>query len=249
MKKIFLIFLVMLMPNDLLAYELGTFNLKAPTELQKGSIELKFQHRFRGKISEEPLNTFFGMDYAGANIGIDLRYSVLPKFDLNVSRVWDGKEYTAGASYAYSLTKVPFSIQLGGEFFSYAEFNLEKNKRKNGVFGLFSFRGGPILRVAPVVNVGYNSDNKEPGVGFGIAITALETLGIVQRLSAIGEYFPTTAESENKKSFAFGLRIETYSHHFDFILSNNSQIGVRHLMAGTLEDKGLRFGFNIKRLL
>ena len=101
MRKISLIVFLMLMPNVLLAYEMGTFNLIAPTELEKGQKEFKVQHRFKGEVNEEPIDNFFGLDLAGANVRVGLRYIVWSKLELEVSRIWDAKEYTAEMSYTY----------------------------------------------------------------------------------------------------------------------------------------------------
>ncbi len=240
MRRLFLIVLLMLASVQLLAYEMGTFNLEAPTSLEKGQGEFKVQHRFRGKISEQPL----GMDQ-GVNVGISLRYSVLANFELNASRFWSGKEGILGASYAYSIPKSPLRSQFEAQFFSFEEFDLKENemKRKNGFFGLLSLQSEPLFnRINPVINAGYDSYNEEFGAGFGLNVVILEYLGMLQRISVVGEYFPT-----GENSFAFGFRFETYGHHFDFIFSRNSENGVRRLMSGIAEAEGMRFGFNIKR--
>lgn len=240
MRGLFLIILLMLVSGQLLAYEMGTFNLESPTSLEKGQGEFKVQHRFRGKISEQPL----GMDQ-GVNVGISLRYSLMPNFELNASRFWNVKEGILGASYAYSIPKSPLRSQFGAQFFSFEVFDLEENemKRKNGFFGLLSLQSEPLFnRINPVANAGYDSYNKEFGLGLGLNIVILEYLGMLQRMSVVGEYFPT-----GENSFAFGFRFETYGHHFDLIVSRNPENGVRRLMSGTAEAEGLHFGFNIKR--
>jgi hypothetical protein len=243
--------LFILVPKTVIAYERGTFNLESPTNLEKGQGEIKIRHRFYGEVSEEPFDTFFGMDL-GANVGISLRYTVWSGLGLNISRVWNRKEGTFGASYAYSVPGTPLRSQIHAQVFSYEEFDFEKNaeERQNGIFSLLSLQSKPAFnRVTPAVNVGYDSDNQEFGAGLGLSIVVFEYLGLIQRINAIGEYFPTRSESENERSFAFGLRIETYGHHFDLILHNNSENGVRRLMSGAITDGGLRFGFNIKRLI
>ena len=116
------------------------------------------------------------------------------------------------------------------------------------MFGLLSLQTEPILgRITPVVNLGYDADEEEFGAGFGLAITLIELTGTIQKLSAIGEYFPTTNESDMEQTFAFGIRIETYGHHFDLILGNSSELGERRSMAGTLSNVDMTFGFNIRR--
>jgi len=250
MKRLLLIILLMLMPGILRAYEPGTFNLTSPTNLEKGQGEFKIQHRFYGEVGDETLDTFFGMDI-GANVGIGLRYAVLPGLDLNVARFRNRKEGVLGASYAYSPSGIPLRGQVDIQYFRYEEFDFGTNseEKRKGVFGLFSLRAEPILnRITPVVNMGYDGYNEEFGAGLGLAVTVLENLGTIQKIIAVGEYFPTTSEDEKEQSLAFGVRIETYGHHFDLILHNNSELGARHLMSGTITTEGLRFGFNIKRL-
>jgi hypothetical protein len=249
MKSIIIYVLILFVPGSLFAYELGTFNLTSPTSLEKGQGEIKIRHRFYGEVDEEPLDTFLGMDI-GANVGIGIRYQVLPKAEFNISRYRNQKELTFGVSYALIFSDVPIQSQIDVQYFRYKEFNFVTNseENQNGVFGLLSLRTDPILnRFTTVVNLGYNSDNEEFGAGIGLAFMVLEYMGLLQRLSIVGEYYPITEESLEDRSFAFGIRVETYGHHFDFILHNNSEIGVKRLMAGTLPETNLRFGFNIKR--
>lgn len=97
------------------------------------------------------------------------------------------------------------------------------------------------------MNLAYDSKEEELGAGFGLAVDVFENTGILQKVSVIGEYFPTTSKSKNDKAFAFGIRIETYGHHFDLILGNSSELSERRLMTGTAADIDLSFGFNIRR--
>jgi len=107
MQKAILVFLaITFIPGILLAYdEPDMLNIKTPTGLKQGQMEVKIQHRFYGKINEKPLDNFFGLDI-GANIGLGIRYVVLPKLEINGSYTRDGKEYTIGASYTYFPSKI-----------------------------------------------------------------------------------------------------------------------------------------------
>lgn len=251
MKKIlFVVFLFIFVPKILLAYETDMLNLKTPTGLEKGKGEFKIQHRFKGKVSEEPIDTFLGMD-RGVAVGIGFRYVVWSKLELNALRIWDGKEYTAGVSYTYSLPQVPVDSRIDIQFFSYEEFNLEEEafERKNNLFGLLSLQGEPILkRIKPVVDVGYDGEENNFGAGLGISVLVLEKKGLLQKIRVLGEYFPT-AYDDQKRCFTFGVRLQTFGHNFDFIFGNNSEIGMRRLMSGTGTEDGIYFGFNIKRRL
>ena len=251
MRKVFSIVCLLLIPQILAAYETGMLNLETPGALEKGQGEFKIQHRFYGKASEEPLDTFFGMDL-GANIGLSLRYTLWSKLELRAARFRSAKEGILGASYSYPVPKSPLQSQVYVEFFSYEEFNFEtsSDERKNSVFGLLSLQSEPVFgRIIPTVNAGYDADGENFGAGLGLAIIAFEELGLVRRITLMGEYYPTRGEEDHERSFAFGIRFQTYGHHFDLILSNNSELGVRHLMSGAVKTEGLRFGFNIKRLL
>jgi len=252
MQKAILVFLAITFISGIaLAYdEPSMLNIKNPTGLKQGQMEVKIQHRFYGKINEKPLDNFFGLDI-GANVGLGIRYVVLPKLEINSSYTRDGKEYAIGASYAYFPSKLPIRSQIDAQFFSYKEYDIEteSEKRKNNVFGLLSLQTAPILkRIIPTVNVGYDGYVKKLGAGLGLYVIAFNNSGIVQKIVFLGEYFPTK-ESGYKNCYGFGFRIETYGHHFDFLVGNNSEIGLRHLMIGTKSDRGLYFGFNIKRLI
>ena len=232
-----------------LAYEPGLINLKCPADLESGQGEIKIQHRFRGDITDDPLDSFFGID-SGANVGIGLRYTVWSRLELGISRLTNRKEIILGAGYGYARPGIPIRSQIDVQFFRYEEFDLEIGAldKKKGVFALYSLQTEPIFdRITPVMNVAYDSKEEELGAGFGLAVNVFENTGILQKVSVIGEYFPTTSKKENDKAFAFGIRIETYGHHFDLILGNSSELSERRLMTGTAADIDLSFGFNIRR--
>lgn len=249
-QAIALLFFFLMLTNNLLAYnEPGTLNLKVPTGIKSGNAEFKVQHRFTGKINEETFNTLFGM-YMGANVSLSLRYAVLPNLELEGSYSNYSKESSIGTSYSYYF---PFiKALLGAQFFSYEEYNLDEKsfERKNNIMGLFSVQTEPIIkRIIPTINIGYDGYEKKLGAGLGANIIILERSGTLKRLILIGEYFPTKLNGDVNNCYCFGLRAETYGHHFDFIISNGSEVGLRRLMLGTIKEDGLYFGFNIKRLI
>jgi len=249
-QAIILLFLSLILTNNLSAYnEPGAFNLKVPTGIKSGNAEFKIQHRFAGKINEDPFNTLFGM-YMGANINLSLRYIVWSKLELEGSYSNYSKESSLCASYSYSFPLM--KALLGGQFFSYEEYNLDKKsfERKSSIMGLLSVQTEPIIkRIILTIDIGYDGYEKKPGAGLGASIIILERPGTLKKLILIGEYFPTKLNSDVNNCYCFGLRAETYGHHFDFIISNGSEIGLRRLMLGTVKEEGLYFGFNIKRLI
>jgi hypothetical protein len=238
MLRIFSVVLALLIPQALLSYESGMLNLKVPTNLEQRQAEFIVQHRFYGKITEEPLETFLGMDM-GANVGVGLRYAIQEKFEFNVSHTRIQKEYTIGLSYAYVVPEI-LQGQAEIQFFS---FKPGIKERKRGVFCQLALQSAPVLkRFTPVVNIGYDGYNGKAGLGFGLDVNILDNLSI------IGEYFPLLDDDEQVDCFACGFRIQTYGHRFMFLLGNSSEIGTRRLMLGT-DARDLCFGFNIQRLL
>lgn len=249
MKKLILIVLIMLFSQTLQAFEPGLLNLKSPMNMEDTKGNIKIQHRFYGDVSEDTFGSFFGAD-SGANVGLNLDYILWSKLELSVSRIRNRSEIILGTGYSYFIPAISIQGQVDVQFFRYDEFNFESNdiEKKNGILGLISLQSRPILkRISPAINIGYDSQEKELGAGIGAAVTLFEFLSTIQKVMVIGEYFPTTIGSENDRSYAFGVRIETYGHDFDFVLGNNSELGTRHLMSGTTKGSNLRFGFNIKR--
>lgn len=249
MRRLFLVLLLTLMPQMLLAYEPGLINLKSPADLDSGQVEFKIQHRFYGDVTEDTLDSLFGAD-SGGNIGINLRYSPFTGLELNAARLRTNREYVLGIGYGCAIPAIPLRCQVDVQYFRYEEFSFEISgiDKENGVFGMLSLQTEPLLdRITATVNLGYDSDEEEFGAGFGLALTILELTGTVQKISAIGEYFPTTNADEAYNTFAFGIRIETYGHHFDLILGNTSELGEKRVMAGTSSTVDMSFGFNVRR--
>lgn len=238
MLRIGAVVLVLLIPQAALSYEDGMLNLSVPTDLEEGQAEFVVQHRFYGKIAEEPLDTFFGMDM-GANVRIGLRVALREKLELIVSHIRIQKEYIVGLSYAYV---VPDRLRSQAEvrFFS---FKSGIQERKRGLFYQLALQSTPLLkRITPVANLGYDSYEGSAGIGFGLDV------GLLEHLSLIGETFPVLEGEGEVDCFALGLALRTYGHRFMVLLGNSSEIGMRRFMRGT-NAGDLYFGFNIQRLL
>lgn len=248
MRKTNLAFLIILAAHKLFSFEPDMLNLKVPSTLENTESVFIIRHRFYGKITEEPFNTFFGLDL-GANIGLGIRYAILPKLEVNVSYTRIQKEYIIGASYAYYFPQVFMKTQIDIQFFTYEIQGIEE-RRRNFFYGL-SLQSEPILNtITPVANIGYDGYNERFGFGIGVDIGFDISLRPIRKMSIIGEYFPVVQRdiiiNGSENSFAAGLKFETYGHHFILLVGNNSQIGTRRLMLGA-ETNDLFFGFNIHR--
>lgn len=231
--------------------EPSSFNLKAPTGIERGSAELRFQHRFYGKVNEEPLSSLFGM-YAGANVGIGLRYCPLTGLEFEGSYIRDEEDISISLSYSYFSPII--GLLLGTEFFNYKSFDPKKvveQSHSNNIFIVLSAQTVPLYnkRIILTSNFGIDSEEKKLNAALGLNILIIKMNKTLQRILFIAEYFPTRSRETNERYYAIGVRLETYGHHFDFMISNGSDIGIRRMMRGSNKEDGIYLGFNIKRLI
>jgi len=128
----------------------------------------------------------------------------------------------------------------------------EIEKRRQNFFYSLSVEGEPILNViSPALVVGYDGYEERFGAGFGVA-AGFGREGVLKHVAVIGEYYPVLGRDDDRTGpedcFAAGVELQTYGHHFAFLVGNSSQIGTRRLMLGN-DTNDLYLGFNIYRLL
>ena len=244
------------LPSVGLAYEASMPNLIAPSTLKWGQMEFAIHHRFLGRIDNIPGDTFFGIQ-EGANIGLGLRLP-MKLTGLEVKGGWlrSRSEYTLGVSYGRQIGKAPVSAQADLQF---ADYEIDgTTSRKCNFFYVISLQTKPIWgRLQPCFDVGYDYLNRHTGIGAGLAFR------VNGRITLYGEYFPSMENGSRKHLdwrgegpedfFDFGVRIETYGHHFFLMLSDGNVVGTKYLMLGPTpfvnRTEYLYFGFNIERLL
>ena len=250
MKRIILL-ICLLSLTGAFALEKSMFSLKLPSELDARQAQFFLQHRFLGKINEKPLDTFFGMS-VGAKVMLGFRVRLVKNVELVVSDQIRDNEYALAAGYAFSVPGLPVRGQVDAEFFTNKQFYFIMDgviqKRKGFAAYRLDLTSKAILkRLTPVVNIGYDTDRKRTGLGLGLDVA------ISPKYSLIGEYYPRLKkdgyeDGQMFDSFAVGLKVQTYGHHFLFHVGNNTEIGTRKLMAGS-NVNDLFFGFGIQRLL
>lgn len=250
LTSLFVVFISLVVHLSYSYDEPGLFNLKAPTGIEKGYGELKFQHRFYGKVNEDPFDSLFGM-YTGANVGIGLRYCPITGLEFEGSYVRDGRDGSISVSYSYFSPVL--GILLGTEFFNYESFDPKKGAEQShsNIFLVLSAQTVPLYnkRIILTSNFGFNGEDKKLNAAIGLNVVIIKMNMTLQRILLITEYFPTKSREESERYYSAGIRLETYGHHFDFMVSNGSSIGVRRMMQGTDRKDGIYLGFNIKRLI
>ncbi len=248
MRNILLILLLLGLSNNGLGFETSSLNLRVPSALERNSLVFEVQHRFYGVLTEDPFDHFFGLDFGG-NVNLGVRYAVVDLLELNVSYTTLEKEYRVGASYAYRSPQIPVQGQIELQYFNFKR----NNETEDNIYCCAALQTNPIVGIfTPVVNLGYDGYNEKFGFGFGLEAGFNWQFGPVERVSMIGEYFPVVESEElvtnDNNYFAFGLKVDTYGHHFMLQVSNGWNIGPRRLMLGTPMDD-VYLGFNIHRLL
>ncbi len=225
-------------------------NLRVPSDLEKTEFVFMIQHRFYGKVTEDPFNTFFGLDL-GANVGIGIRYAILPRFEINGAHNRYQNEYLVGASYAVAIPQIFLAAQADIQYFDYQLPTMDE-RRRNFYYG-FALQSMPILeKISPTLNIGYDGYNERLGLGFGLDAEFDLSVGPLQKAGIIGEYFPVidqdTTVTEANSYFSVGFKLKTYGHYFVLLVGNGSELSTRRVMLGT-SSNDLHFGFYIQRLL
>lgn len=248
-RKSLLIILLVFLFSLCFAYENSMLNLVVPTSLEKGNLELSIRHRFYGAIDDEPIDSFFGMD-KGANINLGLRFPIITNLETYLNYVRLNNEYNFGISFKTPIPKLFLNYQFHLEYFTFEKFGI--SERRNNFFYQVSLQSNPLINLfSPAFNIAYDGYYDRIGLAAGMNIQIFEDW------SLIAEFYPVLNKDKNpdgkiplgeKNFFTFGIKYQTYAHHFMFMISNGSQIGNRNLMLGT-PSNDLFFGFNIQRKL
>jgi hypothetical protein len=199
-------------------------------------------------LTEDPLENFFGLD-VGANVNLGVRYAMLERLELYAAYTRFEKEYRIAASYAYHFPQIYVATQINLEYFN---FKIGQERHQNLFYGL-GLQSEPVFNaITATANLGYDGYNEKFGLGFGLDVGFDWEFGPIEHVGLIGEYYPVLQSEESitgpENSFAGGIRIDTYGHHFMVLVGNSSNIGARRLMLG-VPSNDIRLGFNVQRLL
>ena len=223
-------------------------DLIVPTQIEPKSLEISILHRFTRAPSADFPDNFINF----ANVQLDLRYIVWSKLEIGTGyQLYPIKEYTFHAAYSYFIPDLFLRTQAYIQFFGTQTIPGERTSWKNNALYQINLQSEPIAgRVLPTVNFIYDGLAAKFGIGTGIDIAVKDDMDIV------GEYFPVIGTRDTVPYFggtkvncySVGFKITTHGHHFMFSVANSTDLGVRRLMRGTLNNN-IYFGFNIQRLL
>jgi len=226
-------------------------DLAVPTQIPLHSLEISIVHRFYRVPSADFPDNFITM----ANPKIDLRYVILPGLEAAAGYQFAPKEYTFHAAYSYFFPKLFLRTQALVQFFGTQVFAFNDSgdytpSWKNNAVYQFNVQSDPLIgRILPTADFVYDGLSSKFGLGAGIDIVVAENMDIV------GEYFPVLGSRDSTSfsgpavnCYSVGFKITTPGHHFMVTVSNSTDLGVRRLMRGTVNNN-IYFGFNIQRLI
>lgn len=251
MRHAFSVFFTLLMFSSLLqGYQNSAPSLITPTTLYPGEGEINLAHRFYGKLKDQPLDTFFGMDN-GANVQVSARACVWKSLELKAGYTRNNKQYDLGIGYKLSPVDFPVLAQLDLKYFSFMQPGI--SSRRDNILYLASLQAQPWKdRLALTLNTGFDGYYERPVNGIGLLVN------ITENLSLIGEYYPVldrNSAPERVKpylgkhdAYCMAIKADTYGHHFIFSLGNSKGMDPRIQSLGA-DTRDLHLGFNIQRRL
>lgn len=252
MRKPILLTILLFCISVIHGYENSLLNMINPGELDKKQGQISIIHRFLGDITENPLDNLFGME-AGANVAFTFRYQLFDPLEMNLSYSKVKKEKMLGLAYSYKSETYPLLSQINLEYIRFEE-PLLTDKYRDGLLIIGSLQNEPFWdRLILTANTGYDAYYERPVLAAGLSYQ------IVDKVYFISEWYPLPDKNTTRKnlkkylgdesSLSFGLKMDTYGHHFKFQISNSNQSNVHRLSLGASKSNPWMFGFNLERRL
>ena len=248
MKKIALLIGIAFLTESAMAFEAGQLSLDTPNVLKKGEGSFGIRHRFFGKVDD--YEKFLGTD-DGGNMHFSLKYAAIDNLLLGVEHTRDQSAY--GFNIEYSKEFVEFG-SLGARLNTFNIDDVNFEERQKSYFINVAYQTPNYLdHVRFTVNAGYDAYFKHNTVGVGIDINIknnISWLTFTENLSILAEYYPqidkVNGVSGQNDAYAFGIKSQTFGHHFEILLSNSTNMDARTMALGA-DNNDLHFGFNINR--
>ncbi|HIM94285.1 MAG TPA: hypothetical protein EYM49_04505 [Campylobacterales bacterium] len=247
MKKIITIGSILLMSQSLMAFESGQLSLDTPNVLKKNQGSFNIRHRFFGEIDDA--EKFLGMD-DGGNMYLALKYAVADNLLVGVDHTRAENAYGIGLEYAHDFKWIKAGVRVTGFRLNNANFeDTQKSYMLNGSLQTPNY----FDHLNFTANVGYDAFYEHQILGFGVDLNVnnfMPFLTFTEQVSLLAEYYPQVDKIEGvsgkNDAYSFGVKFQTYGHHFEILASNSSSMDARTMSLGTDSDD-LHFGFNINR--
>lgn len=247
MKKIMTIGSILFLSQSLIAFEAGQLSLDTPNVLKKNEGSFNIRHRFYGEIDDA--EKFLGTD-DGGNMHFILKYALADNLLVGVDHTRDENGYGVGIEYAHEFDWIKTGLRFNGFRINNANFeDTQKSYMFNGSLQTPNYFDH--LRLTG--NLGYDAFYEHTIAGVGVDFNVnnfISYLTFTEQMSLLAEYYPQIDKVEGvsgkNDAYAFGVKFQTYGHHFEILASNSSNMDARTMSLGTNSDD-LHFGFNINR--
>jgi hypothetical protein len=229
------------------------FNLAAlPTTLRLPARKMSFRvtHRFTRSLGRgdfgDLLNDFFGFD-SGAQIGLEVRYGLLPGTQVGVNRTSDRSIEIFGQHSVLKQSDDGHPIAL--DVLAALEGSNNLRGKKSGAVGVLLSR--KVGRVAALYAEPIFVANASP-FDTGDSNTAMIGLGARVRIRPatylVGEFTPRVAGyDQDVNQASFGIEMRAGGHLFQVNFSNGFGTTLRQLARGGVSNDSWYIGFNISR--
>jgi hypothetical protein len=227
------------------AYEPDFLNMRIPSRLEAGDLDLLFEHRFYGSVLDNPLQNLFGLAI-GANVGFGARWMIIPGLQARAIYTTGGQELSVGAGYGYWFDGLPLGVELDAELVS----PQGRDGRGYGAFASVQAQAGPLAKILELnVEAAYDSYLNHLGAAVGARVDVTPGVAIIGEVYPFfllgGELHPEQLGTTS--AFAAGVMLTIGGHQFSLLAGNSYGIGDRQLMAGVSPFNGIYLGFNIQR--
>ena len=248
MQKIFTPIVLCLLTQSSFAFEPAQLSLDTPNILKQNEGSSVIRHRFYGDIGDE--QTFFGTD-DGGNMHLSLKYAIADNLVLGVEHTRTENAYGVGLEYAHDFEWIKLGARANG-------FRLNRvgddtphpySYMINGSVQTPNYFDHLIL----TGNFGYDAfyEHNIAGIGADLNVNNfIPYLTFTSKISLLAEYYPQVDKVEGISgkydAYAYGLKFQTFGHHFELLATNSSNMDARTMSLGTNSDE-VHFGFNISR--
>jgi len=228
-------------------------NLPVPMDLDRGSVEIRIEHRFFQAIENSSPGNAFGIDF-GANISLGLNYALTDRLSAGVSRTRLDQIVSLSGTYELRTAGSFWNAALHGgvdgqrnfsehysPFLQFASaFDFRRFRLHVIPTMVFNSRMDPVLRTDAI----NPDDNNTFSLGLGTDVA------LHPRFSLQGEYVARLAGfggfEQTRPQLSGGIVIRTYGHVFAVMLSTSRDFTPAKY-AVNAENRDFSLGFNIYR--
>ena len=247
MKKLTTSMTVLCLTSSLVAFESGQLSLDTPNVLKKNEGSFNIRHRFYGEIDDA--EKFLGTD-DGGNMNFVLKYALADNLLVGIDHSRAENAYGIGMEYAQDFKWIKAGIRLNG--FRLNNSNFEKTQKSYFINTSLQSKNY-FDHLQFTANIGYDAYSNHHIAGVGVDLNVnnfIPFLTFTEKVSLLAEYYPQIDKVEGvsgkNDAYSYGVKFQTYGHHFEILATNASNMDTRTMSLGTNSDD-IHFGFNISR--